>query len=67
MNESSYVKGPLTRSNRMPPVLMIIRRGIVERDGLVTVAPSAVGSKLKILPFSPKGLHEMYRVSGAHP
>lgn len=57
--ESAYkVKGPLTRSKRTLPVLMMIKRGTSARDSLTTVAAKAVCNRPKILPSAPKGLQD---------
>jgi hypothetical protein len=36
-------------------------------DFFTTVAPSAVGRKVKMFPGSPNGLHDMQYVAGAQP
>lgn len=50
MKESSKVNGPWTKSKRIDPVLMMIKRGFVDLAGFMTVAARALLSKLKILP-----------------
>src|SRR5258708_5652661 len=55
MKESSYVKGPLTRSKRMLPVLTITIRAMVDREALMTVAPRAVETRLKMFPEDSNG------------